>query len=123
MPCPERHLARENCMTEPINIQSETETIKIENQYWIGSTIGEGAYSKVKKAYDKTQNRNVAIKIINCQTAPKNYKEKFLYRELKILKMVCHPNIVELYEILCYKGKVKTTFCYPAIFGKVCIVE
>merc|ERR1719361_1224383 len=42
----------------------------------------------------------VAIKIINKRTAPKDFLEKFLPRELEILQILNHRNIVRAYEII-----------------------
>merc|ERR1719219_181072 len=42
----------------------------------------------------------VAIKIINKRTAPKDFLEKFLPRELEILQVLNHRNIVRAYEII-----------------------
>jgi len=63
-------------------------------------TLGEGAYSKVKCAYSQRLNKNVAIKCINTQVAPKDFVEKFLPRELKTLPILHHENIVRVFEIL-----------------------
>ena len=72
--------------------------------YIIASDLGEGTYSKVKSAVwqrpgDK-QPMKVAIKIINKRTAPKDFLEKFLPRELDILQILNHRNIVRAYEII-----------------------
>jgi len=72
--------------------------------YIIASDLGEGTYSKVKSAVwqrpgDK-QPMKVAIKIINKRTAPKDFLEKFLPRELEILQILNHRNIVRAYEII-----------------------
>lgn len=68
--------------------------------YRIRSTLGEGAYSKVKLAYSTRLASDVAIKCINKQVAPRDFVEKFLPRELQALPQLSHPNIVKIYEIL-----------------------
>jgi len=72
--------------------------------YMIASDLGEGTYSKVKSAVwqrpgEKTPMK-VAIKIINKRTAPKDFLEKFLPRELEVLQCLNHRNIVRAYEII-----------------------
>ncbi|KAK7105126.1 hypothetical protein V1264_019728 [Littorina saxatilis] len=74
--------------------------------YSIGTTIGEGSYAKVKSAYSEKLQKRVAMKIINRRKAPKDFREKFLPRELKVLKVVNHPNIIKLFEILEFEHKI-----------------
>ncbi|PVD26798.1 hypothetical protein C0Q70_14477 [Pomacea canaliculata] len=74
--------------------------------YSLGTTIGEGSYAKVKSAYSEKLQKRVAMKIINRKKAPKDFREKFLPRELKVLKVVSHPNIIKLYEILEFENKI-----------------
>ena len=74
--------------------------------YTLGSTLGEGSYAKVKSAHSSKEKKNVAIKIINQRRAPKDFKERFLPRELEILQSIRHENLVNLYEIFRMNGKV-----------------
>lgn len=74
--------------------------------YSIGTTIGEGSYAKVKSAYSEKLQKRVAMKIINRRKAPKDFREKFLPRELKVLKAVNHPNVIKLFEIVEFENKV-----------------
>nr|XP_047135501.1 testis-specific serine/threonine-protein kinase 3-like [Hydra vulgaris] len=62
--------------------------------------LGEGTYSKVKHAYSKKQNRDIAIKIINRKIAPKEFLKRFLPRELEIIGNIEHPNICKCFEVL-----------------------
>jgi len=62
--------------------------------YTIGSTLGEGAFAKVKIAKSKKHNSNVAIKVIDKRKAPKDYIYKFLPREIHIMHRLNHPNVV-----------------------------
>ncbi|AAS51345.2 ACR119Wp [Eremothecium gossypii ATCC 10895] len=73
--------------------------------YIIGPTLGEGEFGKVKLGWSKARldgdSRNVAIKLIRRDTVPKNSeKEIKIYRELNALKLLSHPNIVRLEEVL-----------------------
>ena len=74
--------------------------------YNIGTTIGEGSYAKVKSAYSEKTQKRVAMKIINRRKAPKDFKEKFLPRELQILKVVNHQNVIKMFDILEFEAKV-----------------
>ena len=46
------------------------------------------------------------ISVINKKTAPKDFLEKFLPRELDIIRKITHPNIVQTYEIITINHKV-----------------
>ncbi|XP_043910862.1 testis-specific serine/threonine-protein kinase 2-like [Protopterus annectens] len=65
----------------------------------IGISLGEGTYAKVKSAYSKRLKEDVAVKIIDKKKAPADFLEKFLPREMEILKIVNHEYIVKTYEV------------------------
>lgn len=68
--------------------------------------LGEGTYSKVKRAYSKFRGHDVAIKIVNRKIAPKDFLKRFLPRELEIIGQVKHANICKFYEVLDIGDKV-----------------
>ena len=74
--------------------------------YTLGSTLGEGSYAKVKAALADKENKRVAIKIINQRKAPRDFRERFLPRELDILQSIRHDNLVNMFEIFRMNGKV-----------------
>lgn len=76
--------------------------------YNLGSTLGEGSYAKVKSAFADKENKKVAIKIINQRRAPKDFRERFLPRELDILHTIRHNNLVNMFEIFRMSGKVSS---------------
>jgi cyclin-dependent kinase 12/13 len=65
--------------------------------------VGEGTYGSVFVARDRTKNNVVALKRINTEQEENGFPITAL-REVKILKALKHPNIVELQEIVCSKG-------------------
>ena len=68
------------------------------------SQIGEGAYGKVYKATDSSCGEVVALKMVRTD----NEREGFpitAVREIKILKQLCHENIVNLKEVITDKVK------------------
>lgn len=56
--------------------------------------IGEGSYGKVSVAYSNRHKTRVAIKIISKKKAPPEFVNKFLPRELEVIKILKHPNII-----------------------------
>jgi serine kinase len=58
--------------------------------------IGQGSYSKVKRAFDLDRFQEVAVKIIDRYKAPKDFQEKFLPRELDVWARVKHKNIIKM---------------------------
>ncbi|KAM6962609.1 testis-specific serine/threonine-protein kinase 6 [Aplochiton taeniatus] len=68
--------------------------------YKVGVTIGEGSYSKVKLAISQKHNSQVAIKIVDRKKAPHDFVNKFLPRELTLLRAVRHEHIVHVHEFI-----------------------
>uniref|UniRef100_UPI00358E0061 MAP/microtubule affinity-regulating kinase 3-like isoform X3 n=1 Tax=Myxine glutinosa TaxID=7769 RepID=UPI00358E0061 len=67
--------------------------------YRLLKTIGKGNFAKVKLARHILTGREVAIKIIDkTQLNPTSLQK--LFREVRIMKMLNHPNIVKLYEVI-----------------------
>lgn len=69
-------------------------------KYQLGKTLGRGTFSRVKYAVDTTTNRPYAIKVIDRKMIKKENMESQLKREIAIMKILKHPHIVELKEVL-----------------------
>lgn len=65
-----------------------------------GNTLGSGAYAKVKVGTALKMNQQVAIKIVNKLSTPKEVVERFLPREIETMKAVDNEHIVRLYEVI-----------------------
>ncbi|KAK5905303.1 hypothetical protein CesoFtcFv8_006781 [Champsocephalus esox] len=67
--------------------------------YRLLKTIGKGNFAKVKLARHILTGREVAIKIIDkTQLNPTSLQK--LFREVRIMKTLNHPNIVKLFEVI-----------------------
>uniref|UniRef100_A0A3Q4GCT7 non-specific serine/threonine protein kinase n=1 Tax=Neolamprologus brichardi TaxID=32507 RepID=A0A3Q4GCT7_NEOBR len=67
--------------------------------YRLLKTIGKGNFAKVKLARHIPTGWEVAIKIIDkTQLNPSSLQK--LYREVRIMKILNHPNIVKLFEVI-----------------------
>ena len=74
--------------------------VKIVANYEIMRTLGQGKYSKVKYGKDLETGETYAIKIMNLNYIKKEQMETQLKREIAIMKIMKHPNIVNLKEVL-----------------------
>ncbi|ESO11649.1 hypothetical protein HELRODRAFT_71411 [Helobdella robusta] len=68
-------------------------------KYRLMKTIGKGNFAKVKLAKHIPTDREVAIKIID-KTQLNSTSLQKLFREVRIMKVLDHPNIVKLYEVI-----------------------
>ncbi|XP_060771634.1 serine/threonine-protein kinase MARK1-like [Neoarius graeffei] len=67
--------------------------------YRLLKTIGKGNFAKVKLARHLLTGREVAVKIIDkTQLNPTSLQK--LFREVRIMKILNHPNIVKLFEVI-----------------------
>ncbi|KAF4071500.1 hypothetical protein AMELA_G00274010 [Ameiurus melas] len=67
--------------------------------YRLHKTIGKGNFAKVKLARHVLTGREVAVKIIDkTQLNPTSLQK--LFREVRIMKILNHPNIVKLFEVI-----------------------
>ncbi|XP_037063430.1 serine/threonine-protein kinase SIK3 isoform X7 [Peromyscus leucopus] len=67
--------------------------------YEIDRTIGKGNFAVVKRATHLVTKAKVAIKIIDkTQLDDENLKK--IFREVQIMKMLCHPHIIRLYQVM-----------------------
>ena len=71
----------------------------LENYTFI-KTIGEGTFGKVKLAIHKLTQEKVAIKILEKKKINNEKDLERIKKEIKYLKMLNHPNIVKIYEII-----------------------
>ncbi|XP_064109494.1 MAP/microtubule affinity-regulating kinase 3-like isoform X18 [Macrobrachium nipponense] len=76
--------------------RSRTEEI---GKYRLLKTIGKGNFAKVKLAKHVPTGKEVAIKIIDkTQLNPGSLQK--LFREVRIMKILDHPNIVKLFQVI-----------------------
>ncbi|XP_072051930.1 LOW QUALITY PROTEIN: testis-specific serine/threonine-protein kinase 4-like [Amphiura filiformis] len=69
----------------------------------VGHTLGQGSYATVKSAFSTKHKCKVAIKIVSKKKAPEDYLHKFLPREINVVKVLRHPNLV------CFLQSIETT--------------
>ena len=67
--------------------------------YRVIRSLDKSQYATVKLAYSERHQANVAVKIISKERAPSDYIEKFLPREISIMRVLKHPNIVLFHQV------------------------
>ncbi|XP_039597993.1 MAP/microtubule affinity-regulating kinase 3a isoform X7 [Polypterus senegalus] len=81
------------------SLQSSADEQPHIGNYRLLKTIGKGNFAKVKLARHILTGREVAIKIIDkTQLNPTSLQK--LFREVRIMKILNHPNIVKLFEVI-----------------------
>ena len=70
------------------------------DNYIVGGQIGQGAYAVVRSAIHKATNRKIALKTYEKAKLLDPHRKRCVKREIEILEILNHPNIVKLYEII-----------------------
>ncbi|XP_056175085.1 SNF1-related protein kinase catalytic subunit alpha KIN10-like [Syzygium oleosum] len=86
-------------MEQPFRRTRSSEDPSLKN-YWLIRNIGHGAFGKVKVAKHRLTGIKVAIKILNRHKMREKRMEEKVGREIKIGKLLEHPYIIRLYEII-----------------------
>jgi serine/threonine protein kinase len=68
-------------------------------KYELGKTLGSGSFSKVKLGVDDA-GRQYAVKIIEKEQLVREHMEEQLKREISVMKLLKHPHIVQLHDVL-----------------------
>uniref|UniRef100_A0A1D1YW05 non-specific serine/threonine protein kinase n=2 Tax=Anthurium amnicola TaxID=1678845 RepID=A0A1D1YW05_9ARAE len=75
-------------------------------KYEVGRTIGEGTFAKVKFAQNTETGESVAMKVLDRSTIIKHKMVDQIKREISIMKLVRHPYVVRLHEVLASRTKI-----------------
>ncbi|CAD8134871.1 unnamed protein product [Paramecium pentaurelia] len=68
--------------------------------YLIGKTIGQGTFSKVCQAINQVIGHEAAVKVLEKKCIDQEGDVERVKREIQILKLLHHPQIVKLYEVI-----------------------
>ncbi|KAG2688928.1 hypothetical protein I3760_09G116100 [Carya illinoinensis] len=75
-------------------------------KYELGRTLGEGNFAKVKFARNVVSGENVAIKILDKEKVLKHKMIGQIKREISTMKLIRHPNVIRMYEVMASKMKI-----------------
>ncbi|KAL9993999.1 putative protein kinase CAMK-CAMKL-CHK1 family [Helianthus debilis subsp. tardiflorus] len=91
-------------------------------KYEMGRMLGQGTFAKVYYAKDVFTSENVAIKVIKKDQVRKEGLMDQITREISVMRLVRHPNVVELKEVMATKTKIFFVMEYVTggeLFAKV----
>lgn len=91
-------------------------------RYELGRLLGQGTFAKVYYARSLAANHAVAIKVIDKEKVLKVGLMDQIKREISVMRIARHPNIVQLYEVMATKSKIYFVMEYAKggeLFDKV----
>jgi serine/threonine protein kinase len=74
--------------------------------YELGKTIGEGTFARVKLARDSRTGDVCAIKVLDRNHVLRHKMVEQIKREISTMKLIRHPNVVQLHEVMASKSKI-----------------
>uniref|UniRef100_A0A2P2L8E7 non-specific serine/threonine protein kinase n=1 Tax=Rhizophora mucronata TaxID=61149 RepID=A0A2P2L8E7_RHIMU len=75
-------------------------------KYELGKTLGEGTFAKVKFARNIDTGHPFAIKILDRNQVFRHRMVEPLKREISTMKLIKHPNVIKIYEVMASKTKI-----------------
>ncbi|CAN0853472.1 CBL-interacting serine/threonine-protein kinase 20 [Linum grandiflorum] len=75
------------------------------NKYELGKLLGKGNFAKVYHARNLQTGQHVAVKVIDKGKIPTGMTEQ-IKREISVMRLVRHPNVVHLFEVMASKSKI-----------------
>ncbi|KAK4773598.1 hypothetical protein SAY87_028617 [Trapa incisa] len=75
-------------------------------RYELGRLLGQGTFAKVYYGRNLATNNAVAIKLIDKEKVFKIGLVEQIKREISVMRIARHPNIVQLYEVMATKSKI-----------------
>nr|XP_043611610.1 CBL-interacting protein kinase 5-like [Erigeron canadensis] len=92
------------------------------NRYEIGKLLGQGTFAKVYHGRNLKTSQSVAVKVIDKEQVMKVGLIDQIKREISVMRLVKHPYVVGLYEVMASKSKIYFAMEYVKggeLFNKV----
>ncbi|KAJ0246001.1 CBL-interacting serine/threonine-protein kinase 10 [Hirschfeldia incana] len=92
------------------------------DKYEVGRLLGQGTFAKVYYGRNIHTNQSVAIKMIDKEKVMKVGLTEQIKREISVMRIAKHPNVVELYEVMATKARIYFVMEYckgGELFNKV----
>ncbi|XP_035116106.1 testis-specific serine/threonine-protein kinase 4 isoform X4 [Callithrix jacchus] len=84
----------------PTTTATAYHSIMDEYGYELGKVIGNGSYGTVYEAFYTKQKIMVAVKIISKKKASDDYLNKFMTREIQVMKVLRHKYLINFYQAI-----------------------
>ncbi|KAH6827488.1 SOS3-interacting protein 3 [Perilla frutescens var. hirtella] len=78
----------------------------LHGKYELGRLLGQGTFAKVYVGRNLQTNISVAMKVVGKEKVIRVGMMEQVKREISVMKMVHHPNIVKLHEVMASKSKI-----------------
>lgn len=91
-------------------------------RYELGRLLGQGTFAKVYHGRNLKTGQNVAVKMIDKEKVMKVGLIEQIKREISVMRLVKHPNVVQLFEVMASKTKIYFAMEYVKggeLFNKV----
>ncbi|RDX84263.1 CBL-interacting serine/threonine-protein kinase 10, partial [Mucuna pruriens] len=91
-------------------------------RYELGRLLGQGTFGKVYYARSTITNQSVAIKMIDKDKIMRTGQVEQIRREISVMRLARHPNIIQLFEVMANKSKIYFVLEYAKggeLFNKV----
>ncbi|KAK7305510.1 hypothetical protein VNO77_43416 [Canavalia gladiata] len=100
----------------------ESKSNVLMQRYELGRLLGQGTFGKVYYARTAITNQSVAIKVIDKDKVMKTGQAEQIKREISVMRLARHPNIIQLFEVMANKNKIYFVMEYAKggeLFNKV----
>ncbi|CAA3013453.1 CBL-interacting serine threonine- kinase 6-like [Olea europaea subsp. europaea] len=85
---------------------SDEKSAVLHGKYELGRLLGHGTFAKVYHARNLQTDKSVAMKVVAKEKVIRVGMMEQVKREISVMKMMKHPNIVELHEVMASKSKI-----------------
>ncbi|TXG62256.1 hypothetical protein EZV62_013619 [Acer yangbiense] len=86
--------------------QSQIQRHTLFGKYEMGRLLGKGTFAKVYYGKHVVSGESVAIKVISKDQVKKEGMMEQIKREISVMRLVRHPNVVEIKEVMATKTKI-----------------
>ncbi|PRQ46136.1 putative protein kinase CAMK-CAMKL-CHK1 family [Rosa chinensis] len=86
--------------------EQKTGDAVLHGKYELGRMLGHGTFAKVYHARNVETGKSMAMKVVGKEKVIKVGMMEQIKREISVMRMVKHPNIVELHEVMASKSKI-----------------